>query len=91
MTIPVALDVLKSMLLTYFDGSALYFSALNIFEQKKMQILQNIAIRVCLLIKDPTSVHVEDMHKRANIVPIDIRRSYLQELLCYRLIDIDSV
>ena len=36
-------------------------------------------------------MHVKDLHKMANIVPIDIRRSYLQGLLCYRLIKLGSV
>ena len=69
----------------------MYFSAWNVFEQKRLQVLQNIVIRVCLGIKDPTTVHVKDLHKMANIVPIDVRRSYLQGILCYRLIKLGSI
>ena len=64
--------------------SSLYFSVLNVFEQKRLQILQNINMRLCLGIKDPTTVHVKDLHKIANIVPIDVGRSYLQGILCYK-------
>ena len=53
--------------------------------------MQNIAIRVCFEIKDPTTVHVKDLHIMANIVPIDIRRSYLQGVLCYRIINLNVI
>ena len=31
------------------------------------------------------------MHEKANIVPIDLRRKYLQGVLCYRIISIDAL
>ena len=60
-------------------------------DQKKLQILQNVGIRVCLKVKDPMSESVKGLHKKVNILPTDLRRQYLQGILCYRLIKLNSL
>ena len=81
----------KTMLLPYIDNSSVFLSGINLHDQKKLQILQNIGIRVCLRIKDPMSVPVKEIHKKIKVLPTDLRRQYLQGILCYRLIKLNSL
>ena len=79
------------MLLPYIVNSSVFLSGISYSEQKKLQILQNIGIRVSLNIRDPLLISVKDIHLRVNILPIDLRRQYLQGILCYRLIRLKSL
>ena len=91
MDVKTAVNILKTMILPYIDSSNLFFSALSIIDQKRIQILQNIALRVCFRILDPTEISVKKLHEMAKIFPIDLRRKYLQGVICYRLISTDSL
>ena len=86
-----AVIILKSMLLPYADYNSVFFSGLCNFEQNKIQILQNIAIRICLNVKDPMLVSVKKLHEKVKVLPIDLRRKYLQGILCYRLINLKAL
>ena len=83
--------LLKTMLLPYIDNSSVFLSGISYFEQKKLQILQNIGIRVSLNVKDPMSVSVKNIHLQVDVLPIDLRRQYLQGILCYRLISLNAL
>ena len=37
------------------------------------------------------SVPVKKIHERVNVLPIDLRREYLQGILCHRLIKLNSL
>ena len=90
MDVNTATLILKAMLLPFIDYNSVFFSGRN-NEQKKIQILQNIAIRICLKIKDPMSISVKDIHTNVNVLSVDLRREYLQGILCYRLIKLNSL
>ena len=53
--------------------------------------MQNTALRVCFQIYDPTDISIKNLHEKAGIVPIDLRRKYLQGVLCYRMINIGAL
>ena len=51
-----------------------------------LQVLQNIAMRICLKIYVPWDVHVNVIHQRASVSKLDTRLMYLQSALCHRFI-----
>ena len=79
------------MLLPYIDSSNLFLSGISFIDQKKIQVLQNNALIVCSQVHDPVDVPVKRLHMDANIFPIDLRRKYLQGVLCYRLLNINAL
>ena len=91
MNVSTALIVLKAMIIPYIDNSTLFLSNIRLFDQKRLQILQNIAIRVCFKVKDPTDISIKKLHQRANVLPTDLRRIYLQSIVCYRLIGLNAL
>ena len=86
-----ALIVMKAMILPYMDNSTIFLSGIRLFDQKRLQILQNIALRLCFNIRDPTEISVKELHTKANVLPLDLRRNYLQAITCYRLINIKAL
>ena len=84
-----AVLLFKTMLLPYIDNSSVFLSGISLLDQKKLQILQNVGIRVCLKVKDPMSVSVKDIHRTIKVLPTDLHRKYLQGILCYRLIKLN--
>ena len=87
----ISVIILKSMLLPYIDSSILFLSGIAFTEQKRLQVLQNTALRVCFKIHDPTEITIKELHEKAGIMPIDLRRKYLQGVLCYRMISIGAL
>ena len=61
-----AVIILKAMLLPYINSSILFFSGINLIDQKRLQILQNTALRVCFKIYDPTDISIKTLHEMAN-------------------------
>ena len=91
MDVSTAFKIMKTMIVPYIDSSNLFFSALSYVDQKRIQILQNIALRICYKVPDPTEISVKQLHIDAKLFPIDLKRKYLQVVISYRLISIDSL
>ena len=72
--VKAALDVTKTMFCSIIDYGNIFLSSTNDSDLHELQILQNNAIRCCFGINDPRDEHVIDIHKRANIKLIDVRR-----------------
>ena len=83
--------ILKAMLLPYIDNSIWFFTSISLLDQKRLQILQNTALRVCFQIYDPQEISVKKLHEKAGILPMYLRRKYLQGVLCYRMISIGAL
>ena len=54
-----AIVILKAMLLPYIDSSILFFSGLTLTDQKRLQVLQNTALRVSSQVYDPTEISIK--------------------------------
>ena len=91
MDVKTSLIIMKAMVLPYLDNASLMLSGIRRFDQKRLQILQNIALRLCYNIKDPTLISVKKLHEKAKVMPIDLRRKYLQAITCHRLIQLNAL
>ena len=91
MDVKTSLIIMKAMVLPYLDNASLMLSGIRLFDQKRLQILQNIALRLCYNIKDPTLISVKKLHEKAKVLPIDLRRNYLQVITCHRLIQLNAL
>ena len=69
-----ALDVAKTMLCSIIDYGNIFLSSINDADLNDLQILQNNAIRCCYKISDPRDEHILELHVRANMKLVDIRR-----------------
>ena len=68
------------MILPIIDYANIFLSGCSQQELDNLQILQNHLLRCCFKIKDPREEHVWDLHRKANVKPIDIRRKI--QLIC---------
>ena len=62
----------------------IYYTGLPLNDLKKLQTVQNIALRICFNIKDPLLVTTKELHLKANLLPLYYRRMYLLLTVCYR-------
>ena len=69
-----ALDVAETMLCSIIDYGNIFLSSINEADLNDLQILQNNAIRCCYKISDPRDEHILELHVRANMKLVDIRR-----------------
>ena len=69
-----ALDIAKTMLCSIIDYGNIFLSSLNDADLNDLQILQNNAIRCCYGISDPREEHILDLHVRANMKLVDVRK-----------------
>ena len=81
-----ALLVFKSMVLPYFDYGCIFLTSLPTVCYTKLQVYCNIALRICFKIKNPMDCPVKELYKRANLLPLDLRRIYFQLTTCHRLV-----
>ena len=77
---------MKSMLMPYFDYGLIFTTCVTRPLMNKFQVLYNACIRTCFKIYDARDVHVKDLYTMAGMLPIDLRRIYLQLTTCYRLV-----
>ena len=64
----------------------IYYTGLLLNDLKKLQTVQNIALRISFNIKDPLLVTTKELHLKANLLPLYYRRKYLLLTVCYRLV-----
>ena len=81
-----SITVLKSLVLPQIDTGLVFLSGLNQANYASIQVLQNIAIRVCLKIYVPRDAHVDVIHAKVKVSKIDVRLKYLQSNICHRLV-----
>ena len=72
--IKAALDVTKTMLCSIIDYGNIFLSSIKEVDLNDLQTLQNNAIRCCYQISDPRDEHILDLHVRANMKLVNIRR-----------------
>ena len=72
--VKAALDVTKTMLCSIIDYGNIFLSSCTDIELNDLQILQNNAIRCSYSVTDPRDEHVTELHQRANLKTIEIRR-----------------
>ena len=72
--IKAALDVAKTMICSIIDYGNIFLSSINEADLNNLQILQNNAIRCCYKVSDPRDEHIQELHVRANIKLVHIRR-----------------
>ena len=72
--VKAALDVIKTMLCSVVNYVNSFLSSICDTELNDLQVLQNNAIRCCYGISDPRDQHVLDLHIKANILPVNVRR-----------------
>ena len=81
-----SLLIMKSMLVPYFDYGLVFTTGTQAPVMNKFHVLYNKCIRVCYKIRDARDARVKDLYVRAKMLPIDLRRVYLQLTMCHRLI-----
>ena len=86
-----SLMIYKTMILPYLDMGNIYYTGLPLNDLKKLQTVQNIALRICFNIKDPLLVTTKELHLKANLLPLYYRRKYLLLTVCYRLVSNKSL
>ena len=69
-----ALDVTKTMLCSIIDYGNIFLSTIKEVDLNDLQTLQNNAIRCCYQISDPRDEHILELHVRANMKLVNIRR-----------------
>ena len=74
LTIPVALNVCKSMFLSVLDYGNIFITPVPMDTKDDLQKLQNSALRICCNIRDPTEIHVKDLHTNTNVLSLNHRR-----------------
>ena len=70
------LDVVKTMLLSYFTYSNIFYRVCNENETGELQNLQNSILRSALEINNPRDISVVNLHAATNTMLLDKRRDY---------------
>ena len=68
------------MVLSYLNYGSMFLAVRTIDDISTVQVLQNIALRACLHIRNDMDVPVHEIHLRLNVQPYDKRMQYF--LLC---------
>ena len=76
--------ILKAMVLSYLDYGSMFLTVRTIEDISNIQILQNKALRACLLIKKYMETPVYELHLRLNVQPYDKRMQYFLMCAIYR-------
>lgn len=84
LTQKAALAVYKSKILAYFDYSAIFHYATRVTLLRKLQVLQNWAIRI--ISKLPPRTNVDQKHVELGIWHLENRREYFLLCLMFQLI-----
>ena len=77
---PTALLVYKQILRPITDYGAFMAKSGPVWAANKLQTLQNDCLRACEQIRDPRDAHVNDLHTRNHVVPLQVTRD--RQLLC---------
>ena len=86
-----SITVLKAMILPQIDSSLVFLAGRKQTDLYALQVLQNMAIRICLKIDVPREVHTDVIHSRTSVVKVESRLFYLQSIMCHRLVKRDGL
>ena len=81
-----AVRIMKTMVMPYFDYGLVFTTGLSPQVLNKLHVCYNTGIRACMAVRDPREVHVKDLYSTVNMLPIDLRRIYMQLTMCHRLV-----
>ena len=81
----------KTMLLPYLDYGTVFLTKITVAQHARLQVLQNNSLRICFNVNNPQEVHVKELHSRAKVLPLELRRIYLQNTTCHRLLYIGNL
>ena len=76
-----SLDIVKTMLCSVIDYGNMFINTCNTQDLADLQVLQNNALRCCYNVTDPRDEHIFDLHVKANMKLLDVRRKK-QLILC---------
>ena len=70
----------------YCDYGLVFTTGLSQQVLDKLQVFYNTGIRQCLAIRDPRDAPVKTLYETVQMLPIDLRRIYLQTTMCHHLV-----
>ena len=80
------LDVAKTMLLSYFTYSNIFYGVCNDEETGELQKLQNNILRSALEINNPRDISIINLHANTNTLLLDTRRNHQLLVAVYKAV-----
>ena len=77
---------MKTMVMPYFDYGLVFTTGLSPAIIHRMHICYNTGLRLCMAVRDPRDIPVKQLYTTVDMMPIDLRRVYLQTTMCRRLV-----
>ena len=77
---------MKTMVMPYFDYGLVFTTGISPAVLNKMHVCYNTGIRICMAVKDPRDIPVKQLYTTVKMLPLDLRRIYLQVTMCHRLV-----
>ena len=81
-----SIRIMKTMVMPYFDYGLVFTTGLSPATINKLHVYYNTGIRICINVKDPRDIPVKTLYTTVKMLPIDLRRIYLQVTMCHRLV-----